>query len=165
MCKTKTQQALKFINYLTQLSRFHLWHCFFERLLNTITMSSVLSHFIIPLDSCGNVKASCKHCTACRACTGCDSSCFHKSRKCENLTFYKLQIWVFFRIWFIHSWSSVKICYSILENQRDNEKTCILLVCLILSIVSTFHTILFYKKYTKDPRFERNWNKSRPYQK
>jgi hypothetical protein len=27
-------------------------------------MSSVLSHFIIPLDSCGNVKASYKHCTA-----------------------------------------------------------------------------------------------------
>jgi hypothetical protein len=26
------------------------------------------------------------------ACAGCDSSCFHKSRKCEKLTFYKLQI-------------------------------------------------------------------------
>jgi hypothetical protein len=43
------------------------------------------------------------------------------------------------------------------ELERDN--------CPVHTCTKTLRTLEGYQKYTKNPRFERNWNKSRPYQK
>ena len=97
-----------------------------------------------------NVSSPVKHLTLAkkprfdRACAGCDSSCFHKSRKCENLTFYKLQIWVFFGYGLFILDQVLKYVIRFWRINGIMKKTCILLVCLILSTVGTFHTILYY---------------------